>query len=184
MTQEASRGDPGIGMDELLALANKIDGPREVLLILDCCHSGAVGNPASMQSDIVGKALLREGVTILAASRPEQTAAEMGGHGMFTAMVLHALHGGAADVLGNVSAAGIYALVDQAYVDEYTLGYEQLKARAAEALRAGGVDDARTFDTVASALDAARGEASEDDLVLVTGSFYTVGDVRPLFVRA
>jgi len=56
--------------------------------------------------------------------------------------------------------------------------------RVAEALRAGGVDDARTFDTVASALDAARDEASEDDLVLVTGSFYTVADARPLFVTA
>ncbi len=114
MTQEANRDDPGIGMEDLLALANKVGGPREVLLILDCCHSGALGNPASIQSDLAGKALLREGVTILAASRPEQTAAELGGHGMFTAMVLHALHGGAADVLGNVSPAGIYALVDQA----------------------------------------------------------------------
>lgn len=33
---------------------------------------------------------------------------------MFTSMVLHALHGGASDVLGKVSAAGIYAHVDQA----------------------------------------------------------------------
>lgn len=113
MTQDAARGDPGIGMDEVLSLANKADGPREVLMILDCCHSGALGNPASMQ-DAGGKSFLREGVTILAASRPEETAAEVGGQGMFTAMVLHALHGGAADVLGNVSTAGIYALVDQA----------------------------------------------------------------------
>src|SRR5437879_4101457 len=36
LTQDASKGDPGISMDELLALANKADGPREVLLILDC----------------------------------------------------------------------------------------------------------------------------------------------------
>ena len=114
MTQEATLDDPGISMEELLALANKADGPREILLILDCCHSGALGNPASVQSEIASKALLREGVTILAASRPDQMAAELGGHGMFTAMVLHALHGGAADVLGNVSPAGIYALVDQA----------------------------------------------------------------------
>lgn len=114
MTQEASKDEPGISMDDLLALANKSGGPGEILLILDCCHSGVLGNPESIQSDIAGKALLREGVTILAASRPEQTAAELGGHGMFTSMVLHALHGGAADVMGNVSSAGIYALVDQA----------------------------------------------------------------------
>jgi hypothetical protein len=113
MTQDASAGDPGINMDELLALANKSEGPREVLLILDCCHSGATGNPASVHGTIASKAVLREGVTILAASRPEEAAAEIGGHGMFTAMLLHALHGGAADLLGNVSAAAIYALIDQ-----------------------------------------------------------------------
>jgi folylpolyglutamate synthase/dihydropteroate synthase len=33
-------------------------------------------------------------------------------------------------------------------------------------------------------LEAARDEASEDDLVLVTGSFYTVADARPLFLDA
>src|SRR5262249_29943519 len=57
---------------------------------------------------------LREGVTILAASSPHETAAEVGGQGMFTSMVLHALHGGASDVLGKVSTAAIYAHVDQA----------------------------------------------------------------------
>jgi hypothetical protein len=57
---------------------------------------------------------LREGVTILAASSPDGTAAEVGGQGMFTSMVLHALLGGAADVMGKVSAAAIYAHADQA----------------------------------------------------------------------
>ena len=42
MTQEASKDDPGISMEELLAQANKAGGPREVLLILDCCHSGSL----------------------------------------------------------------------------------------------------------------------------------------------
>jgi folylpolyglutamate synthase/dihydropteroate synthase len=39
----------------------------------------------------------------------------------------------------------------------------------------------RTFGDVRSAVEAARAAATEGDLILVTGSFYTVGDARPLF---
>jgi len=41
-------------------------------------------------------------------------AKEIGGHGVFTDLVLSALNGGAADVQGHVSAASVYAYVDQA----------------------------------------------------------------------
>jgi Caspase domain len=112
-TSDASSHDLGIGMDELLTLANKSPA-AEILLILDCCFSGALGNPAGLQGDIENKALLREGVTILAASRPTEPSAEFNGHGVFTSLVLNGLHGGAADVLGNVSAASVYALAEQA----------------------------------------------------------------------
>jgi dihydrofolate synthase/folylpolyglutamate synthase len=56
--------------------------------------------------------------------------------------------------------------------------------RVAAALREGGLSDVATFDTVADAVAAARSAAGEDDLILVTGSFYTVADARPLFVGA
>jgi dihydrofolate synthase/folylpolyglutamate synthase len=56
--------------------------------------------------------------------------------------------------------------------------------RVASALRSGGVDDLRSFETVADALAAARADAGEDDLILVTGSFYTVADARPLLAGA
>lgn len=112
-TQDGKGNDVGLPMDELLTRANKSKA-REVLLILDCCFSGALGNPAVLQGRMDNSAILREGVTILAASSPHETAAEVGGQGMFTAMVLHALHGGASDVMGKVSAAAIYAHVDQA----------------------------------------------------------------------
>lgn len=111
-TQDATSGDPGILMDEVLTLANT-SAVKEVFLILDCCFAGSLGNPPSMQG-LENKALLREGVTILASCKSNETAAEVGGQGMFTAMVLHALHGAAADVLGRVSAAAIYAHVEQA----------------------------------------------------------------------
>jgi hypothetical protein len=40
---------------------------------------------------------------------------ESGDSGVFTALVCSALDGGAADILGNVSVASIYAYVDQAF---------------------------------------------------------------------
>lgn len=113
VTQDATPDDPGLPMQELVDRANKSKA-REVLLILDCCFSGSLGNPASIQGDVENRAILREGVTILAASRSTQTSAEVGGHGVFTNLVLNALYGGAADVLGNVSAASVYAYAEQA----------------------------------------------------------------------
>lgn len=114
VTQDGVDKDLGIQMQELLDLAN-ISKAKEVVLILDCCFAGSLGNPASIQDgDLENRALIREGVTILAASRPTETSAEFNGHGVFTSLVLNALHGGAADVLGNVSAAGVYALAEQA----------------------------------------------------------------------
>lgn len=112
-TQDGKGNDMGLPMDELLNRANKSQA-REVLLVLDCCFSGSLGNPVALQNGLDNNALLREGVTILAASSPHEIAAEVGGQGMFTSMVLHALHGGASDVMGKVSAAAIYAHVDQA----------------------------------------------------------------------
>jgi hypothetical protein len=115
VTQDAEPGDPGLSMDELLTLANKSTA-RSVLLILDCCFAGGLGDPSALQS-VRGSqnlALLRSGLTIMAASRPLQTAGEKGGYGVFTSLVVDALRGGAADVRGRVSAASIYAYVEQA----------------------------------------------------------------------
>jgi hypothetical protein len=115
VTQDAETGDPGLSMNDLLALANKSTA-RSVLLILDCCFAGWLGDPSVLQSDrsIENRALLRKGLTILAASRPQQTAGEAGGIGVFTGLVIGALKGGAADVRGNVTAAAVYGYVEQA----------------------------------------------------------------------
>jgi Caspase domain len=107
--QDGSSTIPGLAMDELLALANN-SLANEVTLILDCCYAGGFGDPAILG----GKGLIREGITILAGSRPKGVAKEIEGHGVFTDLVVNALTGGAADVRGYVSAASIYAYVDQA----------------------------------------------------------------------
>jgi len=54
-------------------------------------------------------------------------------------------------------------------------------ARVAVALREAGVEPVEEHPTVAEALAAARAAATQDDLILVTGSFYTVGEARPAF---
>ena len=69
------------------------------------------GNPPVIDNQ---KALLREGVSILTASRGNQVSVETSGGGLFTSLVVDALEGGAADVLGHVTAPGIYAYVEAA----------------------------------------------------------------------
>jgi hypothetical protein len=70
--------------------------------------------PGSQAGSLESQAVLREGVTILAASRASQVSMEVGGHGVFTNLVLGALRGGGADVRGKVSAASIYAYAEAA----------------------------------------------------------------------
>lgn len=113
VTQDATPGDPGLPMDELVTLASRSNA-KTLLLILDCCYAGKTGDAAILQGDGRNQSLLREGLTILAASRQTERAGEVAGHGVFTKLVLEALDGGAADVRGRVSVAAVYAYVEQA----------------------------------------------------------------------
>lgn len=115
VTQDGETDDPGLSMNDLLTLANN-SSASSVLLILDCCFSGDLGNPPNLQSggSIENQSQLREGVTILAASRSTQVSMEIGGQGVFTKLVVGALSGGAADIRGRVSVASIYAYAEQA----------------------------------------------------------------------
>lgn len=110
VTQDARKYDDGVAMSEVLRLANDSKA-HEVVILLDCCFSGTLGNPPAVDNT---KALLREGVSILTASRGDQPSVETGGGGVFTSLVVDALEGGAADLLGAVSAPAIYAYVEAA----------------------------------------------------------------------
>jgi hypothetical protein len=101
----------GFSMRSLLQLAHSAKGIAEILLIVDCCHSGSLGQAAFFGADTT---VLREGISILTASRPAQKAYETGKRGgAFTRLIVEALAGGAADVQGKVTVASIYAYVDQ-----------------------------------------------------------------------
>jgi hypothetical protein len=50
VTQDAANFDEGISMSDLLAMAN-LSQSQEVVIILDCCHSGALGSIPSIPKD-------------------------------------------------------------------------------------------------------------------------------------
>ena len=109
VTPDAKRYNEGVSMAEVAELASN-SPVKEVVILLDCCHSGNLGAVPALNNATV----LREGVSILTASRGSQVSVEIGGSGLFTTLVCAALEGGAADVIGKVSIASIYAYVDQA----------------------------------------------------------------------
>lgn len=110
VTPDYSKNDEGISMDDVLTLANK-SPVKDKIIILDCCHSGSFGSPASIGGST---AQIIEGITILTASRDSETAIEINGHGIFTNLLMGALQGGAADLSGHITPGSVYAYIDQA----------------------------------------------------------------------
>ena len=109
VTQDAARYDDGVPLSEVLQMAND-SAVEEVVVILDSCFSGWMGKAPAANN----MAVLREGVSILTASRGDQVSVEAAGGGLFTSLVIDALSGGAANVLGGVSVPAIYAYVEGA----------------------------------------------------------------------
>jgi uncharacterized caspase-like protein len=94
----------GVALGDVLQAAND-SSAQEVVVILDSCFSGWMGNEPTANN----MAVLREGVSILTASRGDQVSVEVAGGGLFTSLVVDAIEGGAANVLGAVSVPAIYA---------------------------------------------------------------------------
>lgn len=109
VTPDYKKYDEGISMDEILILANK-SKVKNRIIVLDCCYSGTFGSPEISR----GMAQIMEGVTILTASRNNEMASEINGHGIFTNLFLSALQGGAADLRGHITPGSIYSYIDQA----------------------------------------------------------------------
>lgn len=99
---------PDLSLRDILDVVNESKCTNKVI-ILDSCYSGAMGNPVSGTDT----AVIRDGVTILTACTDKQAALESDGHGLFTKLLLAALDGEAADLMGNVTPGGIYAFVDK-----------------------------------------------------------------------
>ena len=110
VTTDVKKYDEGVSMDEVLNLANQSHAMNKVI-ILDCCHSGALGSPTISGNTI---AQLSEGLSILTASRDFESAVEFNGSGIFTSLLEDALKGGAADLRGNINPGSLYSYVDEA----------------------------------------------------------------------
>lgn len=101
-------GDDGLPLSEILTLANKSPA-RNKVIILDSCHSGTLGE--SPHNDKISE--ISEGVTILTASKKGEYADEDGGGGVFTGLLIDALGGAAANLVGQVTPGSVYAHIDQ-----------------------------------------------------------------------
>lgn len=104
---------PGVSLDYLFAQANASKA-REVVIIIDACNSGGMAEfPSVFKSNLANASILRKEMTILAAAKAGQPAANNEEHGRFTSIVLDGLKGSAADLLGHVTAASLYYQADQ-----------------------------------------------------------------------
>lgn len=99
---DCTAGHDGLSLSDVLAFANKSPAKNKVI-ILDSCHSGVAGSsPVTAQV-----AEIKEGVTILTASTADQYAMEVGGSGVFTWLLVDALNGAAANLVGEVTPGSV-----------------------------------------------------------------------------
>jgi len=111
VTTDAKAHDYGVSMSEVMRMANASKITNRVI-ILDCCFSGKFGQSGTTSST---ESQLEEGVTIMTASQNDEYALENtdAEHGEFTNLLLQGLKGGAADISGRITPAGLYSYVDQ-----------------------------------------------------------------------
>lgn len=100
--------DLGLPVKHILEVAAK-SAIHTKIIILDCCYSGDAARVNTRIPDIT----LTDNTIILAASRGNEYAAMKNERSVFTNLLLEALEGGAADILGNITPEGVYAMIDK-----------------------------------------------------------------------
>lgn len=108
VTRIFQQDDYGLPMNELIEMAHE-SKIKNKIIILDTCHSGSIGSSV-FQSDVSN---ITDGLTVLTSCRTEETSMEDKEHGIFTSLLINGLKGGASDLLGNVTAGGLYAFIDR-----------------------------------------------------------------------
>jgi hypothetical protein len=109
-SSECESGDDGVLLADIMRMATASPSTNKVV-ILDSCHGGIAGTRDGVDS----VAELKEGMTVLTACTAKQSAYEIegGGAGVFTSLVIDALDGAAANLLGDVTPGSVYAHIDQ-----------------------------------------------------------------------
>jgi Caspase domain len=112
VTSDGSGYTPGVQFSEVLERINT-SSVQEIVVILDCCFSGGATTIGALGTALAN---LRPGLSVLTASRNDQTSAETpAGRGLFSTYLEGALDGGAADVLGHVNVSGLYAYLSESF---------------------------------------------------------------------
>lgn len=101
-------GDDGLPLTDVMTAAHKSKSQNKII-VLDSCHSGVVAT-GPLEPEL---AQISDGMTILTASTAEQYSMETGGAGVYTTLLVDALKGAAANLLGAVTPGSIYAHIDQ-----------------------------------------------------------------------
>ncbi|WP_280490195.1 caspase family protein [Nocardia carnea] len=100
--------DDGLSLNDVMTFANRSKAKNKII-ILDSCQSGIAGNRQLTPNT----SELTEGVTILTASAEHQYAEEADGSGVFTSLLVDALSGSAANLVGDITPGSVYAHIDQ-----------------------------------------------------------------------
>ncbi|MGM9471321.1 caspase family protein [Pseudarthrobacter sp. YS3] len=112
VTSNGTQTTPGVLFSEILTLING-STVNEVVIILDCCFSGGATTIGALGNQLAN---LRNGLSVLTASRSDQVSMETAhGRGQFSTYLEGALDAGAADVLGHVTVAGLYAYLSESF---------------------------------------------------------------------
>lgn len=107
-TSEWESSGDGLSLAEIMKFAN-LSPARNKIIILDSCHSGVAG--ASSHDQAASE--ISDGVTILTASTAKQYSMENNGSGVFTTLLVDALNGAAANLVGQITPGSVYAHIDQ-----------------------------------------------------------------------
>jgi hypothetical protein len=105
---DCKTGHDGMPLAEIMTMAH-LSKAQNKIIMLDSCHSGIAGSHP-IHPDT---AEISDGVTILTASTAEQYSSESNGAGLFTSLLVDALGGGAANLLGDITPGAVYAHIDQ-----------------------------------------------------------------------
>ncbi|SNT61900.1 Caspase domain-containing protein [Streptosporangium subroseum] len=111
VTSDGTGSTVGVRFSEVLEKI-KASKVQEVIIILDCCFSGGAGAIPLLGDD----ALLPNGLSVLTASRSDQVSMETpAGRGQFSTYLEGGLEGGAADVLGHITVAGLFSYLSESF---------------------------------------------------------------------
>ena len=110
VTHDSRAGEEGLMMNDLIRWAS-LSPAKSVIIILDCCFSGQLGDLDLVSSTGKRIAQLPEKVAILSSSAHNQPAAMLNGNSIFTKTVNNGLDGAAANSAGEITLPLLYEFV-------------------------------------------------------------------------